>query len=42
MKPRELPEKWRTEADAYERDGVLGHSLLRRVADRREELDELR
>ena len=33
MKPRELPDKWRTEADAYERDGVGGHSLLRRVAD---------
>ena len=34
MNLRELPEKWRAEADAYERDGVLGHALLlRRVAD---------
>ncbi len=31
---RELPERWREEAERYEADGVPGHAaLLRRVAD---------
>ena len=33
MNSRELPEKWRAEADAYEHDGVPYAKLLRRVAD---------
>ena len=35
MNPHDLLERWRSEADAYERDGALvrGDALLRRVAD---------
>jgi len=33
MNPRDLPDRWRSEADRYDLDGVPGHAaILRRVA----------